>query len=224
MVGLTKLQIRRRTNAMEPMKYHDNRSYATNPLSLTLSLEKLRDLSPEMTGFRGLLSRLAWWLSGKPHLVEVLKEHIRRGDSQPAVVVETQPFLVAAYSEDLDCVAILRFPDRFVGEYGLQARSKLISVNTYGRAKRYQRDLIPGPNRDDSWTGFHPVIADFVSDDEGVIEHRKNGIGRELWTHVYGLGIDYIRTYPGVWRDGRPFHSKKPIYSITEDIHYEPLR
>jgi hypothetical protein len=126
--------------------------------------------------------------------------------------------LVAAYSEDLDCVAILRFPDRFVAKYGLQIGSKLISINTYVRARNYQTDLVPGPNRDTLWTGVHPVIADFVSDDEGKIERRKRSISRTLWEYVYGLGIDYIHSYPGVWRDGRPFYSKRPMHDIASSL------
>jgi hypothetical protein len=168
------------------------------------------------------LSRLACLLSGRPNPVEVLKEHIRCADSQPAVVVDTEPLLVAAYSVDLDCVAILRFPDRFSGEYGLRSGSKLISINTYRRAREYQSDLIPGPNRHGPWTGFHPVIADFVSDDGAIIERRKSSIGAGLWEYVHGLGVDFVRTHPGVWRDGRPFRSGVPVFDVTGGIALEP--
>ena len=48
-----------------------------------------------------------------------LKEQLLHGDSRAAVVVSVDPLLlVAAYTDELDCVALLRFPDsEFVEEY-----------------------------------------------------------------------------------------------------------
>lgn len=198
---------------MQRMKYHDNNTYATNPLSLSLSLAKLDDLLPELAKHRGLVQRLLRSLQRKPDLLDVLAEHIYYADSQPAVVMQTSPLLIAAYSVDIDCIAVLKFSALFVSKYRLEVKSKLVTINTYMRRDSYQSDLIPGPRRELNWTGFHPVIADSVSDDVQRIADRKAEINQSTWEYVYALGKEYCLDCPGIYRDGRPFLSRKPLFS-----------
>jgi hypothetical protein len=136
-----------------------------------------------------------------------LREQLQNGDSRAAVVVSTTPLLVAAYSDELDCVAILQFPRRFVDEYQLSERSRLITVNLYRRRDDYDDDLMPGPNATGHWTGFHPVIADFLTEDRDRVERRKQEIAEEEWQRATELGYAYVRERPGVVRDGRPVHA-----------------
>ena len=147
---------------MKRMKYFDNNTYAVNPLHLTLSKAKLDYLLPELTSKRKLVWRLSRRLRGKPNLLDVLAEHIYFSDSQPAIVIQADPLLVAAYSVDLDSVAILRFSASLARKYQLGPGSKLVTINTYLREQGYQPDIIPGPRREFNWTSFHPVVADFV--------------------------------------------------------------
>jgi hypothetical protein len=208
-VGLMTIKRQKENLAVQQMEHHSNDTYATNSLHLELSLKKLSVLLPELTKHRGAFSKIARRVTGKRDMLAVLEEHIRFGDSQPAVVISIEPLLVAAYTEDIDCVAILRFPAQLVSEYGLQVKSRLVTINTYMQRKEYQSDLIPGPDVGNTWTGFHPVIADFVSDDIETIESRKRGLAPQLWDYVYNLGIEHTKAYPGIWRDGRPFFSSK---------------
>lgn len=136
-----------------------------------------------------------------------IKEHILHGDSQPAIVISKNPLLVAAYSEDIDCVVILKFPDKFLETYKLEQGSRLLAVNTYLYIEDYQKDLIPGPNNDNTWRGVSPIIVDFISDDIDTIESKKDQIEKSLWSYVYNLGLEYSKIHPNVWRDGRPVYS-----------------
>ena len=179
-------------------------SRASDAMGLTISHDKLKVLRPDLYGFQGLRQRyreatgLTW-----PQR-SYLETHLREGDSRAAVVVSTDPLLVAAYTDELDCVAILEFPDEFVDDYGLKEGSRLLTINTYNRQPQYDADLVLGSNQTGRWTGFHPIIAEFVSDDEPAILARKRAIPAEEWQRTYRMGRAYLKQRPGLARDGRP--------------------
>ncbi|HEU5117799.1 MAG TPA: hypothetical protein VFT74_14325, partial [Isosphaeraceae bacterium] len=103
-------------------------STASDPGGLTISDEKLRVLKPELYGFfRNLSIRfgLDWDQLG------YLREHLQNGDARAAVVVSVDPLRVAAYTDELDAVALLEFPPEFVEDYGLRVGSRLLTVNGY---------------------------------------------------------------------------------------------
>ena len=127
------------------------------------------------------------------------------------------PLLVAAYTDELDCVAILEFPEEFVADYGLAEGSRLLTINTYARRQEYDADLVLGVNQTGQWTGFHPIIAEFVSDDEAKIVARKRAISAEEWQRAYRMGRAYIKQRPGVARDGRPIFAASAADRGEED-------
>lgn len=139
-----------------------------------------------------------------------IREQLQNGDSRAAVVVSIDPLLVAAYTEDLDCVVMLEFPVHFVDDYGLKIGTKLLTVNTYRHGNEIDADLIPGPRARRAWSGLHPIIAEFVSDDEDRINRRKREISQEEWKRAYQLGKAYLKARPGVVRDGRPVLAGQP--------------
>ena len=61
-----------------------------------------------------------------------IAEHLEHGDSRAAIVVSTDPeLLIAAYTDELDCVAMLRLPkEPLVSKYSLLRGSRLLTVNT----------------------------------------------------------------------------------------------
>jgi hypothetical protein len=189
-------------------------STATNPGGLPLSESKQRELEPSMFGTRRVLRKLV----GALLIVDVLdlidgpllKDHLANGDSRAAVVVATYPLLVAAYSDDLDCVAMLRFDDRFVARYNLHRGSQLVTINQYYSHQVIHKDLIAGPNRVADWSGFYPLIAEFLSDDEARVATLKEGISSVEWQHCQGLGEEYLNKHPGVARLGRPRRAHQP--------------
>jgi len=132
-----------------------------------------------------------------------IKEHMLYGDSQPAVVISKHPLIIAAYSEDIDCVVLLNFPEGYTEFYNLGIKSKLVAVNTYLRTEEFQKDITPGPNCHNTWTGYTPIIAEFITDDVNALENKKQEIDNEIWEYVYKLGIEHQKNKPGTYRDGR---------------------
>src|SRR5688572_27161776 len=109
-------------------KYHDDRTYASDPGRLTLSRRRFRRLEPAARGLRGWLWRRLW---GGAVLEEMLNEHLLLGDSRAACVISMDPLLVVAYTDELDCVAMLSFPSWLIEEHRLRLGSRLLTVNTY---------------------------------------------------------------------------------------------
>jgi hypothetical protein len=102
---------------------------ASDPALVRLSHDKLRRLHPSLYGLRGLVrATLEYNLRGVFGYSRLrLREWVYHGDSRAAVVVSDLPLIVAAYTDELDCVALLRFPD----EYGLRVGARLLTANTY---------------------------------------------------------------------------------------------
>ena len=185
-------------------------SFASNPGRIALAHEKLRALRPDLYGVRGVWKSLLASIRGGRLLRDFVAEQLRLGDSRAAVAISTTPLLIAAYTDELDCIAMLRLPHELVERFGLSAGSRLLTVNYYGDAPNYDPDLILGPNRDQHWTGFHPLIADFLTDDHARVEDRKHEIAEAEWRRAHALGVEYARLRPGVARDGRPGYASYP--------------
>ncbi len=151
-----------------------SRSTASDPGNVSLSREKLEVLYPNFFAFSGLLMRLWKSLSGSaPFSASTIEKHLQFGDSRAAVVISVSPLLVAAYSDERDCVVMLKFPEDLVATYRLKPGSKLITVNTYMKGpKRPVADLIEGPLSRGNWHNVIPMIADFLSDDRRLPAKR----------------------------------------------------
>jgi Fe-S cluster assembly iron-binding protein IscA len=190
-------------------------SRASDPGGLMLSEAKLRTLHPELFAGerRGLLR---WVMGNRPdpgvqEISEALTEHLNRGDSRAAVVVSVAPLVVAAYTDELDCVALLRFPDALVAEHRLRVGSRLLTVNMYApRAKEaVAADLVPGPKDTGQFANYVPLIADFLATDPGRAARRKQSIDEEEWQRTEDMGTQ--RLGQGVTpRDGRPLYCGSP--------------
>jgi DNA-directed RNA polymerase subunit RPC12/RpoP len=154
-------------------------SMASDPISVTVSREKVKLLMP---------------------------------DTRAAVVLTIEPLRVAAYTDEFDCVAILRFTDKVDDYYRLKVGDRLLTVNTYDPTEGKQaRDLIPGDRyRGTEWSNFCPFIADFLSDDFDVIEKRKRAISEDEWQRTRQLGMERLRKKPRRARHGNPLYVKDP--------------
>jgi hypothetical protein len=186
-------------------KYHDDETAASDPGQIRLSDAKLRQFHPEFYGFRSLFTRLA---KGSR---ELIAEHMQLGDSRAAVVISLDPFLVGAYTDEMDDSAVLRFDATLRSQYpGFRVGSRLLTVNTYSRGGRLVPDLINGRASYHRYCNFFPIIAEFVSDDLDRIEIRKKQIGEAEWRRAQSAGADYLQRNRGRTRDGRPKYSMKP--------------
>lgn len=111
---------------------------------------------------------------------------------------------MAAYFRELDCVAILSYSPDFLDEFDLSDRSHLLGVNYYSTGAKHA-DLEFGPGRCTTWTGFHPIIAAFVTGDRDRLAEQKASVPEYLWDRTWELGRERIRTHPEVWRSGEPY-------------------
>lgn len=173
-------------------KYHDDRALASDPVNIRLSPAKLELLEPAE--------------SAVPK--ELIDEHLGFGDSRAAVVASTQPLLVAAYTDELDCVVLLHFPEKLLERYGLRRGSRLLTVNTYSWPREdgtVAEDLDPGPRSYDQYSDYSPLIAEFLSDDMAAIEARKAAIPEPEWERARQMGQAVLERHgPERARDGRP--------------------
>lgn len=169
-------------------KYHDDASFASDPGSIVLSLSMLRELQPEQS---------AWTPD------EEIAEHLMLGDSRSAVVVSVDPLVVAAYTDELCCVALLEFPAWLVARHDLEVGSRLLTVNTYRWAGEAAADLLPGPDDTGSFVDFFPIIADFLSEDVERLVQRKREIDEAEWARAEQLGQVALRQGQP-HRDGQP--------------------
>lgn len=185
----------------------DESSTASDPAGLTLSDEKLRVLRPDL--YRPL-QRLRECVGLVYPQRIYLQEQLQHSDSRAAVVLSVSPLLVAAYTDEMDCVAVLEFPDELSAEYRLREGSRLLTVNSYGHRDALQRDLIPGPNHTGRFTMLNPLIADFVTDDVERLTSRKEQISADEWQRAYRMGRAYLKQLPRVARDGRPIFCAEP--------------
>lgn len=186
------------------MKYLDGNTFASDPVRITIDVERLRFLMPELFGIVQRIKH-AFRKWGTSSYIDYLNEHVGYGDSQGAVVMQTSPLLIAAYNEDMDCVVMLRFEDKIQKRYSLKAGDPLICVNTFGRVKTMQSDLLPGPGNSGHWNYVHPIVAEFVSSDYERINQRKKEIGAKGFAYIQELGKAYLIKKPGTWRSGKPF-------------------
>jgi hypothetical protein len=189
-------------------KFHDDRTAATDPGRIRLSQERFHRLEPLAVG---LPTELARRFATRAEFERMLDEHMQLGDSRAACVLSIEPLLVAAYTDELDCVALLRFPAWLVEEHDLKFGRRLLTVNTYMRGQRIAPDLAAGPRQLGQWVNFYPVIAEFVSDDVRRIAERKAAITEEEWKRCALMGNESLRSFPNRWRDGSPFRSGQPV-------------
>jgi hypothetical protein len=188
----------------------DDNTRASDPGGVRLSKRKLGEMHPE------LVSRIRWMLGiwskkiklgvlGREYLLTHVEEHLMQGDSRAALVVSVSPLRVAAYTDELDCVALLAFPDQYVSRYELKVGSRLLTVNTYSYiAQGIARDLEEGESAFHRYGNFEPYIAEFLSDDLDRIGERKLAINQREWQRTNDLAARYIEQYGLIARDGRP--------------------
>jgi hypothetical protein len=201
-------------------KYHDDTTTASNPGGFHLSLDKLRLLQPELLTDVTLLCGSG---CAKLHPAEELRdridEHLSLGDSRAAIVVSLKPLLIAAFSDDLDTVALLKFPEELARKYSLTLDSRLLTVNTYGKSQDrgtggllVAADLVAGPRHTNQWSNVQPYIAEFLSDDMERIEARKARIDEEEWGDARRLAAVRVRFF-GIEtaRNGAPTHCASPV-------------
>ena len=182
-------------------KYHDDSTVASDPGGISLSKSKL-------TLFRNELPIIKRIFVNLRYPSDMLNEHLNLGDSRAAVIMETQERLVvSAYTDELDCVALLEFPLSLVQERGLKIGDRLLTVNTYSTGAIISSDLENGADSYNRYNNFHPLISDFLSDDRRAIEKRKLSIDEAEWGKAVDMGRRKLNSKGFKPRNGNPYTS-----------------
>ena len=159
-----------------------------------MSHSKLRRLQPELYLSWMQKIRNPEYQKKLEYFLTHVEEHLSNGDSRAAVVVSIDPFLVAAYTDELDCVVLLQFPQELVPDTLMRNGARLLTVNTYDeRSKGIAPDLKVGPGDFGRWGNFMPFIAEFFSEDDEQINIRKKAIEESEWQRTEMLGREALR-------------------------------
>jgi hypothetical protein len=199
----------------------DNSTEASNPGNVTISLRKLYKLQPELSSWQSwmafvLRNGTGFGISRKFWLTHI-SEHLLYGDSRAAMVVKVDPLLIAAYTDEMDCVVLLKFESSLCRDYNLKPGTRLLTVNTYSDLRfGYAQDITPGEAARDRWGNMSPMIAEFLSDDVDTIESRKSQIADNEWMRLETLAKDNISKMGMAARDGRPLFCLIPAVRIAE--------
>jgi hypothetical protein len=199
----------------------DDSSRASNPVFINLSDTKISQFHPELYQVNittGLLQSLAFWKAVDKEYIPLYpilhthyKEHLLCGDSRAAMVVSINPLLIAAYTDEFDCIAMLKFPNSLISEYNLKVYDRLLTINLYMPEGDFAEDLENGPASHNRYSNFEPFIAEFLSDDLHQIELRKAQILSNEWERTKHLAEKYIEKNGKIrFRDGRPLYCRKP--------------
>ena len=188
-----------------------SRTGCSDPGILRLDLELLERFHPEWfpKGSAKLFHRIAraW---ERRNQIPYVKWHLLLGDRSPALVVSERPFIVAAYSEEQDGIAMLEFDARKVEPEFRAVGTKLITLNLDYSSKfgPLAADLKPGPNCSGRWTNFLPLIGEFLSRDRDRLAQLRASIPTAWWQRVASMANAYDFRC-GV-RDGRPGSAAQP--------------
>ncbi len=183
-------------------------SRASDPGRLSLSDSMLRSLRPDW--YTGGLDPFAWIdarIGGRAMARFQVADQLLRGDSRAALVVSVDPLLIAAYTDELDCIALLRFPSRVARIRSLQVGQRLLTVNSYwGPSQPFAADLENGPTSYRRYHNFQPLVADFLTADLPGLAGRTVQIKEAEWQRTAELAQRYLARFGTAARDGRPWH------------------
>ena len=130
------------------------------------------------------------------------------GDTQPALVMSVSPLTVAAYSDEIDGVLMLRFPDQFVEKYGLYPGMRLTTSNVYFRWEQFPDDILVGENFCRRYNDFLPIVQLFIGKGDEKIKAKTALFSEEVWNRVSETAARYAEKHPDTYRDGF-FYFKK---------------
>lgn len=180
--------------------------FASDPGQVTLSEARLRELQPKLLApeqWKDDNNRKAW--------VKLIADQLEQGDSRAAVVVNAKLGIVAAYTDELDCVALLEFDPAIARAKGWQTGTRLLTVNVYvGKEQGIASDLVLGPKEFGSFGNFRPLIADLLTDDLERVEYRKQRIFEDEWLRAPQMGEQALAGKVMKPRDGRPLSCGTP--------------
>lgn len=118
-----------------------------------------------------------------------------QGDTQPALVISLHPLVISAYSDEMDAVVLLQFPDKLADMYGLREGTRLVTSNVYryGTGSEVASDIIPGSGYMHRYSNVIPIVQLFFSDDEEYIKSRIRLFDEDQWDRLQALTEEKLR-------------------------------
>lgn len=140
--------------------------------------------------------------------IDFVMRSLLYGDTQPAIVVSVDPLLIAAYSDEMDAVVMLHFPNEFAEQYDLSVGTRLTTSNVYFTGNQIAKDIFIGQNYSRQYVDFVPIIQLFIGKHDDKIIEKVKLFGQDVWKMVAEKANEYISTHPDLCRDGF-FYFKK---------------
>ena len=179
------------------MRYIDPNSFAENPGGICLSDKKFEQVK-KLLGSDFISSVYV-----KPHKKRI-NEYLKMGDTQPALVCSASPLIIAAYSDEMDAVIMLTFPDELAKQYDLSEGTRLVTSNVYSYIglSGIAKDIFIGEDYLNRYSDFIPVVSLFLSDDELYLKNRTEIFSEEIWQRVTEKAQKYSAEHPTLKRNG----------------------
>ena len=133
------------------------------------------------------------------------------------MVVGTTPLVVAAYCDEMDAVALLRFPDFLIPRHRLQEGTRLVTTNLQRRGDPLAADLVPGPAYLRRYTNFRPLIADFLAAEEHLVEARRQTIAEAEYQRCWQFAQRAVQNGQPL-RSGRPLEAATPAPALNQTV------
>ena len=134
--------------------------------------------------------------------IDFVMRSLLYGDTQPAVVVSTNPLLIGAYSDEMDAVVMLRFPNEFAEQYNLAVGTRLTTSNVYFNGAAVADDIHVGEKYSRQYADFVPIVQLFLGKKDEKIMEKTKLFREDVWQAVSEKADDYVRLYPNRARDG----------------------
>ncbi|MDE6789775.1 MAG: hypothetical protein K2J47_10720 [Ruminococcus sp.] len=168
--------------------YTDPNTYAENAGNVSLSETKFAQVRDDILKVSFL---------GKSQYnsnFERINDFMLNGDTQPAVVYSVNPLIISAYSDEMDGVVFLEFPDQLTEMYNLQKGTRLVTSNVYKYGNKAVKDIKVGAGYLKRYSDFTPIVQLFLTDRENYVRRRTMLFGEEVWDMVNRLTEEYSRS------------------------------
>ncbi len=148
-------------------------------------------------------------LFGK-NVFKITEESIQLGDTRAALVVSVSPLVIAAYTDELDCVIMLRYADFLIRDHDLRVGTRLVAVFTYSVEETVAPDLDLGSRNTGRWSNASPLIGEFLSEDTQRLAALHASIREDEWERCRVLAEDYRKRHGDRAREGSLLFSGCP--------------
>lgn len=168
--------------------YVDSNTVAENAGGVRLSEEKFAQVRDEILK----LSFIKKMYCNKQF--QRINDFMVHGDTQPAVVYSVNPLIISAYSDEMDGVVFLEFPDELAEMYNLRAGMRLVTSNVYKVGMKVSKDITVGSGYLKRYTDFTPIVQLFLTKDEDYSMKRTELFDEEIWKKVESLTAEYAHS------------------------------